>query len=489
MKNRKQRISIRRGFSITNSISLIIFIILFTFLQFHYMDDIFLLVQKKMMIKIAEEISSLDYQNKYFLSELSDIESSNSIYIEIYHPRDNLIYTTDCNNSKYGDIANLEQPEPRPRVMRFLSQEILEDGSYFEVRQELYASAQFLVYGTFFENDIGMEIYYPTDLIKDSAFTASQTLLILSCAVIILLFVIVYGIARTYLDPLQKITSATKQMAQLNFDEVCPPFRNKHMNELGNNINFLSGALSDAMFELKKSNSQLQKDIEAERKAAKAKRTFVANASHELKTPISVIRGYAEGMKYGIGCESTDEFCDIIIEESEKMNSLVVRLIEQLQYTSSYNLKLGEINIKELIENLIEARRISMKETGIALSVNIDPSFTGYGDAELLASVFNNYLSNALCHIDFEKKLIISCHEHIDFYRVSVFNSGKPIAGTDIENIWQSFYRADKAHSRKEGRFGLGLSIVSNIQDLHHQKYGVINHTDGVEFWFDIKKA
>ncbi|MBQ1995822.1 MAG: two-component sensor histidine kinase, partial [Clostridia bacterium] len=74
-------------------------------------------------------------------------------------------------------------------------------------------------------------------------------------------------------------------------------------------------------------------------------------------------------------------------------------------------------------------------------------------------------------------------------YRISVYNSGKPISGTDIENIWRSFYRADKAHSRSEGRFGLGLSIVSTIQDLHKQKYGVINREHGVEFWFDVKKA
>ena len=91
--------------------------------------------------------------------------------------------------------------------------------------------------------------------------------------------------------------------------------------------------------------------------------------------------------------------------------------------------------------------------------------------------------------IDFDRKLIISCRDVQNAYRISVYNSGKPISGTDLENIWQSFYRADKAHSRSEGRFGLGLSIVSTIQDLHKQKYGVNNKEHGVEFWFDVKKA
>ena len=106
-----------------------------------------------------------------------------------------------------------------------------------------------------------------------------------------------------------------------------------------------------------------------------------------------------------------------------------------------------------------------------------------------LEMVINNYVSNAISHAKYDKKIILSATENESSTTVSVFNTGDHIAENDLENIWQSFYRADKAHSRKEGRFGLGLSIVATIQDLHKQKYGVLNREHGVEFWFDIKKA
>ena len=171
------------------------------------------------------------------------------------------------------------------------------------------------------------------------------------------------------------------------------------------------------------------------------------------------------------------------------MNNLVVKLMEQLQYSSAYSLNESSFSLRKLITELINGTRLDFEECGIRLSVDIPEEYIGRGDSELLSSVFNNYFSNALSHADFEKEVRITCKELQNCYRISVYNSGKPISGTDIENIWQSFYRADKAHSRKEGRFGLGLSIVATIQDLHKQKYGVLNREHGVEFWFDIKKA
>ena len=171
------------------------------------------------------------------------------------------------------------------------------------------------------------------------------------------------------------------------------------------------------------------------------------------------------------------------------MTSLVVRLMEQLQYSTTYTLNESSFSIRSFVTELIDRYRLDYDECNINLSVNIPEEFMGRGDRDLLSSVFNNYFSNALSHIDFERELKVSCSETETAYRISIYNSGKPISGTDIENIWQSFYRADKAHSRKEGRFGLGLSIVSTIQELHKQKYGVNNKEHGVEFWFDIKKV
>lgn len=492
MRSYRNQSALRRRFSLVNLTITVIFMSLFTYLQFELMDDIFLLSAKHSLIATAEEISELDYKSDKFKGNLSDIEANNSVYVEIYSPRDKLIYTSGSNKSVYeeGHTNTSESTEElSPRVMKLISQENLPDGSYFEIRQEFFTTAQYLVFGAFYGTDSGIEIYYSTDLIKDNATTASWVLLALSFTILFIVLLAVSVVAKMYLDPIQKIKITTQKMAALNFSEVCPRFRNKELDELSDNINFLSSSLSKSMKELKSENRKLESDIEQERKQDKARRSFVANASHELKTPISIIKGYAEGIKYGIDKDSTEEFCDIIIEEADKMNNLIVRLMEQLQYSSAYTLNESSFSIKRFVAELINGRRLDYKECDINLTLDIPDTFVGRGDGELLSSVFNNYFSNALSHVDFEREIKVTCKETDDAYRLSVYNSGKPVSGTDLQNIWQSFYRADKAHSRKEGRFGLGLSIVATIQDLHKQKYGVINREHGVEFWFDIKKA
>lgn len=491
MKLIKEPSVLRRRFSIVNLLVSVVFVSLFNYFQFQLMDVVFLDVAKYTLQAVSREISELDYKSDDFRHEMSDIEAKRSVYVEIYNPRDLLVYTTDSNRVNYNpDDPKVPYEKLQPRVMKLISQETLPDNSFFEVRQEFYTTAEYLVYGCFPDDDTAIELYYSTNLIKDNANTARWTLLVLSVTILLLVISIISLIVKMYLDPVERIKKTTQKMANLDFNAVCPSFRNRELNELSENINFLSRSLSESMQNLENKNRKLESDIESERRQEKARRSFVANASHELKTPISIIKGYAEGMKYGIGCDSTEEYCDIIIEEADKMNSLVVRLMEQLQYSSaSYNLKESSFSINALISDLIDGRRLDFGECGINLQVDIPLSFVGRGDTELLSSVFNNYFSNALSHLDSEMELKVFCKETEDAYRLSVYNSGKPVSGTDIQNIWQSFYRADKAHSRKEGRFGLGLSIVATIQDLHKQQYGVINREKGVEFWFDIKKA
>lgn len=488
-REKKQKRNLKSYFSLISFATVLLCITVFSIVQFWFMDDIFAYVARINMVDIASKVSTMDISDRHYLTLLSEYEAEKEIYIEIYSPRDVLIYTTQSNETIYdSDYDGLS--ELKPRIMRLLSQTQLEDGSYFEIRQEYYTSTQYIVYGAFFEKEVGVVIYKSVDVIKDNALVASWTIFGLSFFALVMFFVITFYYSNFFVFPLRRIISTTKKIAGMNFDESCPSFRIRELDELSRNINILSASLNKALNDLKIENHQLEMDIETERKTDKIRRTFLANVSHELKTPISIIQAYAEGMKYGIGCDSTEEFCDIIIEESEKMNSLVVKIIEYLQYgTGNYPIKQEKFNIKQLITDCIQNRALLLNEKGITLEESIDPEASGFADAELICNVFNNYLSNAISHADFEKKITVKSEDKGSSVRISVLNTGYPIPGTDIENIWQSFYRADKAHSRKEGRFGLGLSIVSTLQELHGEKYGVINGEKNVEFWFDIKKG
>ncbi len=489
MKIRRKRPPLKRRTSFVVILVFCISLFFSSVVQFAFMDDLYIFATRKSMILSSKQIMEIDFENDDYKSILSDIEVNKDVYIEIYAPREELFYTTDSNDIVYEPDGKEDTEELKPRIMKINSHTELSDGSYFEMRQEHYTKAEYIVYGVFFSGNNGIEIYRSLDAVRSNAMTASWAFFITTVLLSIILILIAVIYASSVINPLLIINEKTRKIINMDFDETCPPFKIKEIHELGSNINTLSASLSNAMEELQSENRRLEMDIEMKRRMEKTMRSFMANVSHELKTPISILQGYAEGMKLGIGCDSTEEFCDIIIEESSKMNNLVCRLMEYLQYgTENYRVNRITFDISSFIQDCVNLRSHRIKEAGAKVTVTVTQNINGYGDTELLSNVFNNYLSNALSHLDFEREIVISSQDMGKSCRISVFNTGRQIPGSDIENIWQSFYRADKAHSRSEGRFGLGLSIVAKLQELHGQKYGVINRENGVEFWFDIEK-
>lgn len=461
----------------------------FAIVQNVLMDDIFLTVIKFDMVNSSEKIAEIDFEKDDYKKILAHIEADDNLYIEIYKPRDTLMYTTKSNESIY-DGSDEERIELKPRIMKILQRTENEDGSYFELRKEYFASAEYVVYGCFFDDsDMAVEMYYSADLIKENAKIASTVTFYLCIVVMVMLISTSIRVGFMVFMPLKNMIAKTKRMANLDFSAKCPPYKLKDLNELSNSINALSNSLSVALEKLQTENRKLETDILYERRLEKARRSFISNVSHELKTPISIIRGYAEGMKMGVGCDSTEEFCDIIIDESDKMNNLIIRLMEYMKLNSgAYKLYSTEFNLVEVLGACAETLQSRMDKKEIILEFNVSPDFTAESDAVMIQNIFSNYLSNAISHADFDKIIRVSAEDIGSSYRVRVFNTGKQIPGTDIENIWQSFYRADKSHSREEGRFGLGLSFVATIQQMTGEKYGVENKVDGVEFWFDVRK-
>lgn len=486
----KESISSRDTLMARYGISLVILFILFTLItsfQFIFLDDIFVRVVRKNMQEAALQIESLDFDSKDYLSKLSDLEAKHDFYIEIYYPREKLIYSSNVNDTVYGESNAENKNELKPRIMKILDHVDLDEKSYFETRQEYFATAKYIVYGTFFGDNAGIELYSSVDVIKANAKTASWAVFWISIILFLIIFSILLAYIYTFIIPLRKINRITKKIGNLDFSEVCPPFRIRELGELSRSVNALSSSLDITMRDLQKKNERLENDIEKERKLEEGRKQFIANASHELKTPIAIIQGYAEGIRFAQTSDDVEEYSGVIIEEAQKMNKLVVRLLELMRFENGGRVaSFQSLPIRQAVLDCVSSRKKYLEDNGITLEISINESFIGFADRDLFERVFNNYFSNALSHIEGEKKLRISCEVAGDFYRLSLFNSGKPIADEDIAHIWNSFYRADKAHSREQGRFGLGLAIVAEAQILQRAKYGVINHKDGVEFWFDV---
>ena len=486
---KRNSLNLNKRYSLISVGTVLLCIALFLVCQWVFMEDIFFASARHKLIDTADEIAQIDFDDEDYEKILLDIEVKGNIYLEIYHPRDTLFYTTKTNSVTHDESGKQSDEKMKPKIMKILQRTENEDDSYFEIRQEYFATAQNLVYGCFFGDDMALEMYYSIDSIKDNAELASKVVFYLGLLIMVLIVSLSIHIGFMVFSPLHSMIANTKRMANMDFSAKCPPYKIKDLNELSASINTLSNSLSQAMGKLENENERLTTDILYERRQEKARRSFISNVSHELKTPIAIIKGYAEGMKMGVGCDSTEEFCDIIIDEADKMNNLIVRLMEYMKlHSGAYTLFSSEFNLKEAIDEYTENLSMKIKEAGITYVCDIDESFVCFSDIVMMENIFVNYLSNAISHIDYDRIIRVTATDMGRSYRVRVFNTGKPIPGTDIENIWQSFYRADKAHSREEGRFGLGLSFVASIQEMTGEKYGVENKTDGVEFWFDIKK-
>ena len=229
-------------------------------------------------------------------------------------------------------------------------------------------------------------------------------------------------------------------------------------------------------------------EIEAERRLDKMRKGFVANVSHELKTPISIISGYAEGLKLDIGDKTRrEQYADVIIDESGRMNDMVLSLLELSRMES------GQMPLDPQIYNLSEqleetAARMIAKAGDVEISTEIPKDIYVCADMVNVDKILNNYLSNAISHLREGGKIVLSAESEGDEVRVSVYNDGEAIPPEEMERIWESFYRVDSSHKRESDRVGLGLSIVKAAVALHGTQCGVLNKPLGVEFWFTLKK-
>ena len=219
---------------------------------------------------------------------------------------------------------------------------------------------------------------------------------------------------------------------------------------------------------------------------------FLANVSHELKTPIALIQGYAEGLQENINDdpESREFYCEVIVDEADKMNKMVKKLLSlnQLEFGNG-QVHLEHFDLNSVIQSVVNASEILFRQQGVTLSFcpSEEPLMV-WADEYMIEEVVNNYVSNALNHVKYDKKIEIKTIQQGDHICTSVFNTGDPIPEEDLEKIWTKFYKVDKARTREYGGNGIGLSIVKAVMDAHNQRYGVRNYDNGVEFWFELDR-
>ena len=441
------------------------------------LDNVYLWNEELSLKQMAQEAEEHigDYQNL-----LREFEVKNGVSIDLYDNNDNYVYEGSGRFVSGNKLIVVSRAEN-------------EDGSYFNILQEENSSTQYILYGKDFSNGYHIEITSQKDVIQENASIATRVTTLIAVVAMLLALIYISGYAKRFTKPIIKITETANKMSNLDFSQKCEINSKDEIGILADSINKLSASLDTALTELKTTNEQLVSDIEKERKLEKMRQDFVSSASHELKTPIAIIRGYAEGLKINVSEEDTamQEYCDIIMNEADKMNSLVLSLLEASLYSSGMKtLNKEDFELNEFIKEYMKAAKPIFEEKEInAKFIDPETKLMVFADKSQIERVLSNYISNACSHTKNEKEIIVSVEDSGEKYKVSVYNSGSFIDDKDKDNIFNSFYRADKAHSRKEGRFGLGLSIVKSIMDMHKCECGFTNKENGVEFWFQVEKA
>ena len=351
--------------------------------------------------------------------------------------------------------------------------------------------SEYLVLVGVLENGDMVLMRTAVESIRESAAISNRFLLFAGAAAIVASILVAFFTTRHITKPLQQLTDISKRMVDLDFNAKYESDQSNsyEVEELGNHINRLSENLERTISELKTANVELQDDIEKKIQIDEMRKEFLSNVSHELKTPLALIQGYAEGLQECINddAESREFYCEVIIDEADKMNRMVKKLLtlNQLEFGNDQVI-MERFDMTELIRGVANSTRILMEQKGIRLELENSEEAWVWGDEFKVEEVITNYMSNAINHADGEKLIRVFYTRSEDKLRVSVFNTGQPIPEEDIEKIWVKFYKVDKARTREYGGSGIGLSIVKAIMDSFHQRCGVINHEDGVEFWMEL---
>lgn len=290
-------------------------------------------------------------------------------------------------------------------------------------------------------------------------------------------------------NPLIELEQKAQKMADFDFNEYIEIKHNDEIGGLSKSLNQLSYNLEKTIKELNDANNKLLEDIEKDRKLENMRKEFIRNISHELKTPLGVIRAFTEGLQDGIVENDVDYFSDVILEEVTTLEALVKDMLElsKLQ-TGAYRLELETFKINVLIENVILKQTHFAAEKGMKFEFEQCEYDQVFGDYRKMERVFANFVSNAVRYG--EPQSVISLQTRVIERRIefSIYNECKPLSEEQLNRVWDKFYKVDESRSKILGGSGLGLAIVKEILEQHQAIFGVENTAKGVRFYFEMDK-
>lgn len=325
--------------------------------------------------------------------------------------------------------------------------------------------------------------------VNDVMVTMNNYYFIVFFVALILVIIISLIYSKFMTKPLVEMSKIAQKISKCDFQYKYKVNSEDEIGVLGNSLNLISENLEKSLSDIKKANLKLKDDMDSQRIQEEKRKELIANISHELKTPITIIQGSINGIKSGI---YTTDMYDDILEETDKMNNLVKEMLE-VSKLESPNFKLNKeaFDLANIFLKEYDKLKPMIDEKKLNIEFDIEDEIVVFGDEKRINQVITNLFTNAIKYTPEGEIVKIS----IDFIKdknefiFSIENFGVTLSEDEIEMVWDSFYRTEKSRNKKFGGTGLGLSIVKRILDLHKSKYGVTSGRNSVKFYFTISKC
>lgn len=306
--------------------------------------------------------------------------------------------------------------------------------------------------------------------------------------------VISFLYARFITSPIKKVSQTADRMSTLDLRCEKASMRKDEIGILSRALNQLAAKLSSTLEDLQitnrhleEANYQLEQDIEKERKLEQKRREFFSAVSHELKTPITIIKGQLEGMIYKVGSyKDRDTYLKKSLQVMNQMEEMVLEILS-ISRIESFDFKLvkEKVDLKALVEKSMASAKELADHKDMIIVANLEDGQV-IGDTKMIKKVVDNILSNGISHSPQHAEIRIGLERREQSMLLTIENTKVHIDEAEISKLFEAFYRVEKSRNRHMGGTGLGLYIVKTILDMHHLTYGIENTDSGVRFWINF---
>ena len=463
-----------------------------------FLEKYYISQQQKAILQAFDRVKAVIKEDGIDQEELGnvmyDISTEQNMIILVVDSNFEKVYSLKSDSEKTKRWLQDYYFSPYPRESKVLSSK---EAYVIRTSYNIYDGQSYLeLIGTDDSYMYNVIIQVPIESISKSVSISNRFFIFAGIGAMIIGGIIAFFVAGQFTRPIKRLSSTAEAMAQMNFDVKYTTNDKGEIGMLGNSINKMSDNLKHYISDLKTANLELENDITRREEIDNMRKDFISNVSHELKTPIALIQGYAEGLKDCVmdDEESREFYCDVIIDEASKMNNMVKQLLTLNQLESGSDpLTIEHFDIAKHIDEIVKTNRIRVQQKNADILYEYTEPVYVWADQFKIEEVITNYISNAINHVEpvenkeaYIRVSLAYTDEQCSKLRVHVFNTGKHIPDEDMDKIWDKFYKVDKARTREYGGSGVGLSIVKAIMNSHGQQCGADNVENGVDFWFEL---